>query len=57
MLLLKDRLRMRRNANGRPRVVKRHELRLEEDVAVDLQVRTAVGLDRAEADCTIIASV
>jgi hypothetical protein len=40
---------MRRDANRRARVVESYELRLEEDVAVDLQVRTAVGLDGAEA--------
>ena len=41
---------MRRNADRWPRAIERHELRLEEDVAVDLQVRATVGLEGAEAD-------
>jgi hypothetical protein len=41
---------MRRNADRRSRAVECHKLRLEEDVAVDLQVCAAVGLEGAEAD-------
>jgi hypothetical protein len=46
---------MRPNANGRARHVKGDELRLEEDVAVDLEVGAAVGLDCAEAVCDYVS--